>query len=127
MHPMQDTHPQQQVSGPLPGLARKRSFTSSRSAEQDVPFPFDINGTDFIAYPGRIPGAMLADATNMAIEPGSKPMWDVFEAALGEEEFPRFKAFLLSPANRVDAELLSEIIQALGEESTGRPTTPSSR
>ena len=108
----------------MPAAVVKRSYKSRSQADKDTPMVFDIDGVDFTAYPRRIPSAMLMDIAGMAIHGDSEPMWEVFEAAMGDK-YQEFRTLLRDPEHAIDAEVLGEIIKDMAEFASERPTGPS--
>lgn len=105
----------------------------------------------FEARPWRVPQALMLKAANMRIDANSVAFFKIFEHALAnpdavvaglddgteptdaqlaeamleQGDYPRFEAFITDPSVKVDALVLSQIIDWFFEESTGHPPKPS--
>lgn len=126
---VEEAAPPVPAPGPLPkpdySRAVRRSFTAMRRARSDAPFLLELGERDdetFVTFPGRIPGAVLLDASNLVLETtGSVDYWAVFEAGMEPDEYERFRAYLRSQPD-IDVDLLGSLIQSIQEAATGRPT-----
>lgn len=90
--------------------------------------PFQVNEERFEAW--KVPGIMFMELLGK-LGGGNENeqaglMWDVFKSTMEDQEYERFRTFAVDPSNGVDAGILFEIISALVEASTGRPTEPAS-
>lgn len=103
----------------------RKSFETRRRNLTKAPIPFDINGEEFKCHPERIPASVMMDIPGMAVSMDSAPMWEFFEAALGED-YDRFRKLVRSPDVAIEADELVAIVAWLAEESTERPTAPPS-
>lgn len=101
-----------------------RSFTSR--ADEIEPVVVEVNGERFTARP-YIPGSVLLNLARARSEvKQAAAIGDALRACFDEDEWDRFDAFCSDPAQRIDAELLSQILDWLVTTAAARPTPPSS-
>lgn len=102
-----------------------RSFTAKRD-EEIKPAIVKVNGVPFTAHP-FIPGAILLNLARARSEVGqAAAIGNALRACFDEDEWERFDAFCSDPAQRVDADLLSQILDWLVTTAAERPTPPPS-
>ncbi len=98
-----------------------RTYSSASYAANDVPVPFDIDGTEFKAWPQRCPASVVLDFNLSELSDTTNPTRDFFAAVI--EDYDGFAAFLRE--HKIPAAMLTDIAKDLLEETTGRPTQPS--
>lgn len=103
----------------------RKSFETRRRNQTKAPIPFTINDEEFKCNPERIPASVMMDLPGMAVSMDSRPMWEFFEAALGDD-YQRFYAYVRRPDVAIEADELVAIVAWLAEESAERPTAPPS-
>jgi hypothetical protein len=110
-----------------------RRFEAARAAQADAePLVFEVEGERF-EVPQPIPQiAVIALAEMAAVEDSSdqpavtafSALSEFFAAVLGRSEWARLKRVMIDHRWSIDD--VTQIVQWIVEESTGRPTTPPS-
>ena len=100
---------------------RHRSFHAATS--EHVPLSFDMGAETFECVP-KLPVGILADLTTGGTR-GLPWILDFLRAVLATtDDEERFEEMIRSKDVIVDGEMLSNVVDWLLEEYTGRPTTP---
>jgi hypothetical protein len=111
-----------------------RDFNTSGQGNKSAfdgaePIEFKIDDDIFVAYPptpGQAALFMAAQAKNRDIPDHVAGVIDFFDGLLDEESREVFNRRLLDRDDSLDFDIVSEIIEALFEEWSARPTQPSS-
>lgn len=78
-----------------------------------------------------LPGSQFLDfLSNVSADSPAEmatTFWSILKAAVVDEEWEKFKAFIDDPANGIAIETLAEIAGYLGELYSNRPTMPPQR
>lgn len=78
---------------------------------------------------GAIPGSKFLDFLSKTKEEDPSTlavaMFEILQAAVREDQWDDFKAFIDEPENGISVELLAEVAGYLSELYAGRPTAPS--
>ncbi len=104
-------------------MARRRDFDAAASARDLEPIFFTVRGDDYEAIP-ECPGGLLLDlaAANDSGKTEASTAVKLLDAVLTGDSAERFKTALRRPDNPISLGDLTDIIQWLVEEYTGRPT-----
>jgi hypothetical protein len=105
------------------GQGNKSAFDGAQ------PIEFKIDDDEFIAYPptpGQAALFMAAQAKNRDVADSVAGVIDFFDGLLDEDGQALFHQRLLDRDDSLDFDIVSEIIEALFEEWSARPTQPSS-
>lgn len=118
-------------------MAPRKSYSSPLREGKNDPWEFDIEGTAFTAYPGRVPSAILLDVSGV-INGDTPKMWEFFRYALTPppkpnqdddpfapqkpdlSEYNRFYAFLRDPDREIQIEQMGELIGDIQEVADSR-------
>jgi hypothetical protein len=111
-----------------------RDFSTSGQGNKSAfegaqPIEFRVDDDVFVAYPptpGQAALFMAAQAKNRDVADNVAGVIDFFDGMLDEEGQALFRQRLLDREDSLDFDTVSEIIEALFEEWSARPTQPSS-
>jgi len=110
-------------------MARYKDFGSPVAANSDEPITFQLYGETYKCQPamqGRLLIEFIAQSSVEDPSSSAKAILNFFDSALAPDDRGRFKELTESEDRVVPMETLTEIMDWLVEQYTGRPTEPSS-